>query len=211
MILPIKGSWLEIRKEKTMNRNEIQKRTMNLEASKFQTREEEDAFLIEGYFAIFNSIYELWDGATEEISKGAFANTLEEEVRALVNHDSTLVLGRNKSGTLGLKEDDHGLWGSIKINPKDSDAVNLYERVKRGDVSQCSFGFEIIREETEFPEEGKIHWRILEVRLHEVSVCTFPAYKETEVSARKEQAEEIEKRKIEAWKKEILANLKGEK
>lgn len=193
-----------------MNRQEIQKRTMNLEASKFQTREEEDAFLIEGYFAVFNSIYELWDGATEEIVQGAFANTLEEDIRALVNHDTTLVLGRNKSGTLELAEDERGLFGSIKINPKDSDAVNLYERVKRGDVSQCSFGFEILREETEFPEDGKIHWKILEVRLHEVSVCTFPAYKETEVEARKEQAEQIEKRKIEAWKESMLKNLKGE-
>lgn len=193
-----------------MNRQEIQKRTMNLEASKFQTREEEDAFLIEGYFAVFNSIYELWDGATEEIIQGAFANTLEEDIRALVNHDTTLVLGRNKSGTLELAEDERGLFGSIKINPKDSDAVNLYERVKRGDVSQCSFGFEIVREETEFPEDGKIHWKILEVRLHEVSVCTFPAYKETEVEARKEQAEQIEKRKIEAWKESMLKNLKGE-
>lgn len=193
-----------------MNREEIQKRTMNLEASRFQTREEEDAFLIEGYFAVFNSIYELWDGATEEIVQGAFANTLEEDIRALVNHDTTLVLGRNKSGTLELAEDERGLFGSIKINPKDSDAVNLYERVKRGDVSQCSFGFEILREETEFPEDGKIHWKILEVRLHEVSVCTFPAYKETEVEARKEQAEQIEKRKIEAWKESMLKNLKGE-
>ena len=193
-----------------MNRQEIQKRTMNLEASKFQTREEEDAFLIEGYFAVFNSIYELWDGATEEIVQGAFANTLEEDIRALVNHDTTLFLGRNKSGTLELAEDERGLFGSIKINPKDSDAVNLYERVKRGDVSQCSFGFEILREETEFPEDGKIHWKILEVRLHEVSVCTFPAYKETEVEARKEQAEQIEKRKIEAWKESMLKNLKGE-
>lgn len=193
-----------------MNREEIQKRTMNLEASRFQTREEEDAFLIEGYFAVFNSIYELWDGATEEIVQGAFANTLEEDIRALVNHDTTLVLGRNKSGTLELAEDERGLFGSIKINPKDSDAVNLYERVKRGDVSQCSFGFEILREETEFPEDGKIHWKILEVRLHEVSVCTFPAYKETEVEARKEQAEQIEKRKFEAWKESMLKNLKGE-
>ena len=47
-------------------------------------------------------------------------------------HDTTLVLGRTKAGTLTLKEDSRGLWGSIQINRDDVDAMNLYARVQRG-------------------------------------------------------------------------------
>lgn len=193
-----------------MEREKMQKRTIEVE-SQFHTRDEDDSLRIEGYFSVFNSIYELWDYATEEIERGAFTETLDGDIRALIDHDSRLVLGRTTAGTLELREDDHGLFGSIIINPKDSDAMNLYERVKRGDVSQCSFGFEILKEETETSDDGsQIHWRIQKVKLHEVSVCTFPAYKETEVSARKEQVEELKKRQIEAWKSENLKKLRGE-
>ena len=124
------------------------------------------------------------------------------------------MLGRTKAETLELREDDHGLWGRIQINPNDQDAMNLYERVKRGDVDQCSFGFEIIREETEIFDDGSIHWTIQEVRLYEVSVCTFPAYEETEVSARQRDANEIISQRrgqaLIAWKEELLKRLKGE-
>ena len=176
--------------------------------SQFETREAEGDLSIEGYFSVFNSIYELWPGATESIAPGAFSDTLGNDIRALVNHDSTLVLGRNKAGTLELREDSHGLWGKIKVNPNDGDAMNLYERVKRGDVDQCSFGFMIEDEETEFREDGSIHWTIRKVNLFEVSVCTFPAYEETEVSARKADYAEIQKRKAEKWRAEMHAKLK---
>ena len=178
--------------------------------SQFQTREAEGDLTIEGYFSVFNSNYELWPGATESIAPGAFAETLGNDIRALVNHDSTLVLGRNKAGTLELREDSHGLWGKIKVNPNDRDAMNLYERVKRGDVDQCSFGFWIEDEETEFRDDGSIHWTIRKVNLFEVSVCTFPAYEATEVSARKADFAEILKRKTETWRAEMLAKLNKE-
>ena len=137
-----------------------ERRQMRSIASKFETREAEGELLIEGYFAVFNTTYELWEGATESVAPGAFANTLGEDIRALIDHETRLVLGRNKAGTLELREDSHGLWGRIRINPNDQDAVNLYERVKRGDVSQCSFGFDIVSEETDFREDGSVHWTI---------------------------------------------------
>lgn len=185
-------------------------RQMRSIASKFETRESEDGLYIEGYFSVFNSIYELWPGATESVAPGAFANTLGGDIRALIDHETRLVLGRNKSGTLELREDSHGLWGRIKINPNDQDAVNLYERVKRGDVDQCSFGFDIINEDTEVRDDGSVHWTIREVRLYEVSVVTFPAYTETSVSARKKDFEEIQKRKTEKWREDMARRLKGE-
>lgn len=179
-------------------------------ASSFETRSDDNGMYIEGYFSVFNSNYEIYPGCTESVAPGAFSNTLGGDIKALCDHDTRLVLGRNKAGTLELREDSHGLWGRITINPNDSDAVNLYERVKRGDVDQCSFGFEIVKEESDFRDDGTVHFTIREVELFEVSVVTFPAYAETSVSARKQDVAEIQKRKLDAWRMTARARLKGE-
>lgn len=177
--------------------------------SKFETREADGEMYISGYFAVFNSEYEMWPGAVESIADTAFDGALADDIRCLIDHETRLVLGRNKAGTLTLKEDTRGLWGEVRINPNDQDAVNLYERVKRGDVDQCSFGFDILDEE--FEDRGDtVKWTIKKVKLYEVSVVTFPAYEETSVSARKRQLGEIKKRSIEAWKQRTLKRLKGE-
>lgn len=180
-------------------------------ASSFETRSDDTGMYIEGYFSVFNSNYEIYPGCTESVAPGAFSNTLGGDIKALCDHDTRLVLGRNKAGTLELREDSHGLWGRITINPNDSDAVNLYERVKRGDVDQCSFGFDIREEEADFRDDGSVHFTIRDVELFEVSVVTFPAYAETSVSARKQDVAEIQKRKLDAWKISTRARLKGEK
>ena len=180
-------------------------------SSKFETREEGNELKIEGYFAVFNSIYQIFYDLSESVAPGAFDDTLGDDIRALINHDSSLVLGRNTAHTLDLRQDEHGLWGSITINPNDQDAMNLYARVQRGDVDQCSFGFDILSEDYEVREDGSVHWTIRKVRLYEVSVCTFPAYEETNVKARSAQRDEIKKRSLEAWKVQTLAKLKGEK
>lgn len=178
--------------------------------SEFQTRTEETGDLyISGYFAVFNSNYEVWSGATESIAETAFDGALADDIRCLINHETRLVLGRTKSGTLILKTDSRGLWGEVKINPNDQDAINLYERVKRGDVDQCSFGFEILDEE--FEDRGdSVHWTIKKVKLYEVSVVTFPAYTDTSVSARELELEEIKRRSFEMWKDKVTKKLKGE-
>lgn len=182
-------------------------RVLQLRSGEFKTREDGEEMVIEGYFAVFNSNYEMWEGASESIAPGAFTSSIGGDIRGLTNHDTTLVLGRTKAHTLELKEDTHGLWGHITINPKDSDAVNTYERVKRGDVDQCSIGFMIRSEETDFRDDGSIHWTITDVELFEVSVCTFPAYEETGVSARHRAADELKKRASEAWKLQMKERL----
>ena len=179
--------------------------------SAFETRSDENGMYIEGYFAVFNSDYQICSDVSESVAPDAFDKTLGGDIKALCDHDSRLVLGRNKSGTLELRVDSHGLWGRIAINPNDSDAVNLYNRVKRGDVDQCSFGFDIIREDAEFRDDDSVHFTLREVELYEVSVVTFPAYSETSVSARKQDVAEIKKRKLDAWKITTRARLKGEK
>lgn len=183
-------------------------RTALVRDAGFQTRDENGSLTIEGYFAVFGSEYRMWETAVETIAPEAFDDTLGDDIRALVNHNTTLVLGRTSAGTLSLRVDDSGLWGSVRINPADQDAVNLYERVKRGDVSQCSFGFDILDQTIEEREDGTTHWTINRVKLYEVSVVTFPAYEDTSVSARKKDFEEITKRKQEAWRQAMLAKLR---
>lgn len=191
--------------------NEFERRAFCKDA-KFNTRDENGNLYIEGYFAVFGSSYEMWKGAIEQIDQEAFVNTLKnDDIRALVNHDTSLVLGRTTAGTLTLNTDERGLFGSILINRQDQDAMNLYERVKRGDVSQCSFGFDIIRQEIEEEENGKVIFTLKEVKLYEVSVVTFPAYEETEVSARKKDYEIIRQKKNELWRNEMKKKLREEK
>jgi HK97 family phage prohead protease len=190
-----------------MDRKIRQTRSLQTE---LKTRAEPDAqnMFIEGYFVVFNRQTELWPGAYEEIAPEAFDETLNNDIRALINHDTTLVLGRNKAGTLELKADSYGLWGRIKINPNDTDAVNLYERVKRGDVDQCSFGFNILEEITDWRDDGTVKWTLTKIDLHEVSVCTFPAYEETGVQARKAEVEQHRQRLLEAKKNKLRERMR---
>ncbi|MBA5273706.1 HK97 family phage prohead protease [Enterococcus hirae] len=190
-----------------MSVKENQTRSM---ATNFSTREETTGEkIIEGYFAVFNQETELWPGAFEEISPEAFNGSLSNDIRALTNHETTLVLGRNKSGTLKLSVDSRGLWGQITINENDSDALNLYERVKRGDVDQCSFGFNILNEETDWREDGTVKWLLKEIDLHEVSVVTFPAYEDTGVQTRHNQLEQYREKQMKQWRKNLLDQLKN--
>lgn len=178
-----------------------------------QTRSDDnDDLVLEGYFAVYGDIYNVWEGATESIAPGAFSESISGDVRALYNHDDNLILGRTSAGTLTLRDDSHGLWGSIKINRNDTDAMNAYERIKRGDVTGCSFGFNIESEETEYRDDGTVHWTITKVNpLYEVSPCVFPAYGATTVSARGAELDAMRKRKLELRKQEILKRIRGEK
>lgn len=177
--------------------------------TEFQTREDGNNLSIEGYFAVFNSNYDIATGLSESIAPGAFTSSMSGDIRALINHDTTLVLGRTKAGTLTLREDTHGLWGHVDINPNDVDAMNLYERVKRGDVDQCSIGFDIRSEDTDIGEDGSIHWTLKDVDLWEVSCCTFPAYQETNIAARANERDTILKRQAEAWREKMKGALHG--
>lgn len=170
--------------------------------------ESEGEKIIEGYFAVFNSETELWKGAFEEIVPGAF-DTLSDDIRGLINHDTAMVLGRTKSGSLTLKVDSKGLYGRIIINENDSDATNLYERVKRGDVDQCSIGFNVVQQKEDFRDDGTIKWTLTEVELHEVSVVTFPAYEDTAVEARKKDYSKFEKKRLDQKKQQLRERLRN--
>lgn len=181
---------------------------------KVNVRSDEGGPVIEGYFAVFDSVYILFDGATESIAKGAFTEALRGDIRALYNHNQDVVLARSSAGTLELAEDEHGLWGRIQIDPADTEAMNVYHRVARGSVTGCSFGFDIEQENRTVDEQGNVHWVIEKVSpLYEVSPCVFPAYEATSISARQKEfaeiTEETRRRKADAWKARMKERING--
>lgn len=146
-----------------------------------------DAGQLVGYASVFNSLSENLGGFREQIAPSAFKRTLEDEtadVRALVNHDSSMVLGRRANGTLDLATDERGLNVKIKV-PETSYGRDLLELVRRGDISQMSFGF--------FVNPGGDHWdtrdgerirTVTDLSLVEVSVVAIPAYADTSIAIR---------------------------
>jgi len=139
-----------------------------------------DASVLKGYAAVFNKWADIGP-FKERISPGAFSKTIQEaDVRALFNHDRNFVLGRSKAGTLRLEEDKRGL--KVEIDPPDTQwARDLTESIKRGDVNQMSFSFRVPKnKETWDGDKRTIH----EANLFDVSPVTFPAYKQTTISAR---------------------------
>lgn len=193
-----------------MERNHRQLRMI---PTTFTTREAGEGeaqsdYIIEGYFAVFGDVYAIAPGMSESIAPGAFARSVPDgDVRALINHDTTLVLGRTKASTLELREDKRGLWGRIRINRNDVDAVSLYERVKRGDVDGCSIGFDILVEDTDVDDKGNTHWTIRDVELYEVSCCTFPAYEATNIQARSADRDKIIETRAGEWKEKMKGVL----
>lgn len=186
-----------------------------IKTKNISTREASDGGKhLTGYFAVFNNSYEVCPGWIETIAPGAFARYIASggPVKALWNHDSNIVLGNTIPQTLTLKEDEIGLFGDILINEADTDALNGYARVGRGDVEGCSFGFDIARQDEWWDDDGVYHTVIREVDpLYEVSPCTFPAYSATSIQARSmEQLEQARVKRREAWRVEMLKRLKGD-
>jgi uncharacterized protein len=191
-----------------MNKREKYVRDFRTKFNITRAEETDDERIVEGYFALYESETELFEGIYEIITKGAFDNTLNNDIRALWNHNTQFVLGRSKNGSLQLKTDEKGLFGTIRL-PNTGYAEDLHELVKRGDIDQCSFGFNILDEDLEELANGGYRWRINEIDLHEISVVTFPAYENTTVQARAKQVEQIEQRKLQTKKEELSKRIKG--
>ena len=130
---------------------------------------------VEGYASVFNSMSEDLGGFREIILPGAFSEVLDNDVRALYNHDSNYLLARTTSGTLELKEDDKGLYYRFEM-PNTSYGNDMLELFRRGDLSQSSFGFTVEKDSWRM-EEGQ-HVRYIERvgSLFDVSPVVYPAY-----------------------------------
>jgi HK97 family phage prohead protease len=121
----------------------------------------------------------------EKIAPGAFSRTLAEkaDVRALVDHDPSKIIGRTKSRTLKLDENSKGL--KVEIKPADTQAGrDILKSVERGDVDQMSFGFRTVKDEWEDHKDGTATRTLVDVDLFDVSPVTFPAYADTTIAAR---------------------------
>ena len=150
-----------------------------------ETREDKPP-VIRGHAAVFGKLSDNLGGFRERIKPGAFAKSLKgkPDVRALFNHDPNFILGRTKSGTLRVTEDERGL--AYEVDPPDTQvARDLMESLKRGDVDQSSFGFYVITDEWH-KENGHMVRELVEVDIHngDVSPVTYPAYPQTSVSVR---------------------------
>ena len=183
-------------------------------ATQFQTREEQDSgdLILSGYFIKFDEETELWPGYFEVIKREGVEKAIKDaDIRALFNHDHSLVLGRTGNDTVRLGVDDVGLFGDIIINKDDPQAVGAYARVQRGDVIGCSFGFFPIKINTEERDDGSYLDTILELEIFEVSPCTFPAYPQTEIAARQKDFESqlrANREMLDKRKKEIKEKFK---
>jgi uncharacterized protein len=168
---------------------------------KIETRGEDAAAkqVIRGYGAVFDRLSENLGGFREKIAVGAFDDVLNDDVRALFNHDANHILGRTKAGTLHLFVDEAGLGYEIDT-PDTQTGRDLVTSMKRGDVSQSSFGFTVDDDEWSEDEEGRTVRTIKKVsRLFDVSPVTYPAYPDASAAVRS----------LEAWKEANKSNEPG--
>ena len=166
-----------------------------------EVRADDGAMVARGYAALFNSEADIGGYFREVIAPGAFTETLKnDDIRALIDHDTGRVIGRSSAGTLRLKEDDKGLSVEIDL-PDTTDGRDLAVQLERGDISGMSFGF-IVRhdewDETSDPPTRTIH----AVDLREVSAVAFPAYGDTEIALRSLENARAVNRKAEEYKRE---------
>lgn len=161
-------------------------RLFTVSAHQPEVRAADDGSLtLEGYACVTEQAYTMrdWLGSYEEVVRaGAFAKTLadQDDVRLLLNHEG-LPLARTKSGTLQLDEDDTGLHTVAHLDAGSSLVNDVRSAMARGDLDQMSFAFEVIR------QQWSPDWQqrdILEVRLYDVAVVTYPANPATSASVR---------------------------
>lgn len=148
-----------------------------------EIRAEKDTIKVAGYAAVFDSETSIGGYYNERIERGAFAEAIgRDDVVFVINHEG-LPLARTRSGTLTLREDDHGLYMETELDPEDPDVKSIVPKMKRGDLDKMSFAF--LPEVQEWDDSGEIPVRtIKKASLYDVSIVTNPAYNDTEIGLR---------------------------
>ena len=169
---------------KMSQENNIERRTFTCELNKELRKENPESRQVVGYASVFNSLSENLGGFKEKIDRNAFDGVMEDDVRALFNHDPNYILGRTLSNTLKLSVDDNGLRYEFDA-PDTTFGNDLLVSLERGDVSQSSFGFIVEEDNWEKDDSGAVIRTIQKVsRLLDVSPVTYPAYPEASVGKR---------------------------
>ena len=195
-----------------MKEKEIRNLTNDIEV---RNDEEDEQDVIVGYALKFNRWSEDLGGFKEIIDPQALTGADMSDVRALIDHTSTNIIGRTTAGSLQLEVDDIGLKFRCKL-PNTTYARDLMENIKNGNINQCSFAFTVEDEEFDFDESTGIFQRsIKKIRqLFDVSVVTYPAYKDTDVAPAlrsidriKEEAEEQRKKQDEVERQKLKMKI----
>lgn len=145
---------------------------------------DDEKMIVEGYALRFNTESHLLGEFVETISPKALENADLSDVRCLIDHNSSYVLGRTKAETLTLNVDDEGLYFRCQL-PNTTYARDLYENIKLGNVNQCSFGFTVDEDGDVFEKrsDGLFKRTVNKIKaLFDVSVVTYPAYEDTDVA-----------------------------
>ena len=181
-----------------------------------ETRMEEgETVKVVGHASVYNTMSEDLGGFREIIAPGAFDDVLENDVRALINHDGNLILARTTSGTLALSTDEKGLRYEFEM-PETSYGKDLAVSMKRGDITQSSFAFTVADDSWDTRDGMDVRTINKVKRLFDVSPVTYPAYPDADnlviaqrgLSVYKEK-QEREKEELDLVKRSIL-NLKIE-
>ncbi len=152
-----------------------EQRTVDVDVQALDTR----GRTLHGYAAVYGAVSSDLGGFTETIAPGAFANVLDADVRALLNHDASQVLGRTRSGTLRLADEQRGLRFEVDL-PESPLGDNVREAVKRGDIDGASFRFVVDAETWDGDQRT-----IVSVKdLQDVTVATYGAYPDASVELR---------------------------
>jgi Escherichia/Staphylococcus phage prohead protease len=159
----------------TTERKAPEQRTIDVDVHDLDTR----GRTVVGYAALYNTLSEDLGGYREQIAPGAFAGVLDADVRALLNHDPNEVLGRTKSGTLRLHDEERGLRFELDL-PDSPLGQNMRTAISRGDLDGASFRFEVGDEAW----DGDVRTIKSVKELRDVTLATYPAYPAASVELR---------------------------
>lgn len=192
-----------------MNRKEIRNIVTDIDVVNIESEDKQEVQTIVGYALKFNSPSEDLGGFTEVVSSGALDSADLSDVRALIDHDPTKILGRTTNGTLKLTVDEIGL--KYEVTPSDTTySRDLLVNMDNGNINQCSFSFILNYdnencETWEYDNETNMYKRTINDigQVLDVSAVTFPAYSNTECV--------VAQRGLENVKHELQRNLDKEK
>lgn len=160
-------------------------------AAELRVSGDEAGPVIDGYAALVNTdsaeLRTSRGSFVERIAPGAFAEAIgSSDIRALFNHNPDYVLGRMSAGTLTVEEDSRGL--KIHNTPPTTQFIRdlVLAPMKRGDITQMSFGFRVAKGGDRFEMRGGVVLRTITkfAEILDVSPVTYPAYADTSVSVR---------------------------
>ena len=177
--------------------NSMEKRLFDIETR----MEEGETMNVVGHASVYNTMSEDLGGFREIIAPGAFDDVLENDVRALINHDGNLILARTTSGTLKLSTDEKGLKYEFDM-PETSYGKDLAISMKRGDVTQSSFAFTVENDNWETKDGMDVRTITKVKRLFDVSPVTYPAYPDADDLVIAQRGLSVYKEKQERLKEE---------